>query len=496
MAPPEKPSARRREYQRAIKQCNSSLAIQPRDVAALRRRGDAKRKLGQLGEALADFDAALAMEPRSANILALRGATKRAMLRHREAISDFDAALKLQPGSVPVLLGRATARRALDTMEEKMQAMTDLDAALELEPRNALALQIRGELRRKLGQPRTAIEDFDAALVVQPLYAAALAGRGAARRQLGDYQQAVADYDAALAMEPNGAAMLSGRGAAKLELARFSDAVADFEHALRIDPQDAYAKWGRDEGMKGVGKTMDSRQTITLAGFSRTGMNSSFTEYRDEEYVVNGRATYWSSDREHFIFWCKNESRWKANRAADLAKIRNGRGTAVAAAPVGEDLFCPSLFKGWFEWDGMVWKLRANAGIASIGRQDEAAKPPRSFVLTGFNASAFNTTFVERREPKFAIDGHPSFLSMDGGVIIYYSAKETRWKGSRAVDIAKIKAGGSPAVLGAPPGEDLFNLGPARLKGWHEWDGSAWKPCPNAGIASVGKSEKRLKTSR
>jgi len=466
---------RKRSYIRSIQVCDAELATNPSNAALLGRRGEAKRKLGHNASAIVDFDAGLTIKPASALMLAGRGSAKRALGRFEEAVADFNDALNLDPGSVSLLIGRHAALRSVGRFVE---ALRDLDSALAVNPRSVTALQLRGEMRRKQGNLDGALRDFDWALRQDPRCAAVLAGRGAVRRAMGKKAECISDYDAALRLEPTNAAVLAGRGGAKLELGRYEDALSDFDRALKFNPEEAYARWGRDMALKQRGGT--PLQTITLSGFVKKEMNSRYVERRQLEFTVNDRDTYWSDGGECFLYWCIKEKRWKGSRSSDLPEVQGGRSCGFIGSPLGQNLLAPSLAKGWHEWDGQGWVLRPSAGSFSTGMLSEAFK---TLTLRGFFKQELNLDYIERRQPEFTVNGRETFWSAGSQFFIYWSKKETRWKGTRAEDLQRVQAGRCLGFIGSPVGNDLLDLS-LRL-GWHEWDGSAWVQRLEAGVLGV-----------
>lgn len=470
------PKGRQRTYLRSIQVCDAELAADPYNASLLGRRGEAKRKLGLSESAIVDFDLALSIKPSSALVLAARGSAKRALGRPAEAVADFDLALRLEPKSTQLLLGRSTALRSLGDTEG---ALLDLEVALQVEPSNAAALQLRGELKRKLGHIEAALEDFNAALRISPTLAPALAGRGAAKRSLGKPAECITDFDVALRLEPRNAAVLAGRGGAKLELGRYEEALSDFERALAINPDDAYAKWGRTMAVRQEGRP--PLQTITLSGFERSEINGKYLERRQPEFTVHDRETYWSEGGDLFLYWCQKEARWKGSRASDLPEVQGGRNCGLVGSPLGGDIMAPAFCGGWHEWDGRAWLHRPKAGVSSIGLLDAA---PRAVVLAGFAKESMNVEYVERRQPEFAVGGRETFWSVGGAHFLYFSKKESRWKGARSGDLLRVQGGRHIGFIGSPAGSDLLDA--SLRRGWHEWDGAAWAHRPGAGVASFG----------
>lgn len=466
---------RKRDFEEAIQNCTSALKADPTNASLLHRRGDAKRKLGNLEEAMRDFDAALRIAPKHVQALAGRGVCRRTKGQLKEAVCDFDAALALQPNNATTMLERCAALRALGRTED---ALNDADGAVKLGPRNPSAQQLRGELRRKLGKYKEAIEDFNNALGIEPKNVSALAGRGAAQRAMGRLTGALADLDLAYKLQPNNAAVLVSRGSAKLELGRCGEALTDFQAALKLTPEDAFAKWGQNMATR---QSVMPLRHVTLAGFPTSRVNKLYVERRQPEFCVDDRETFWSVEGDLFVFWCAKEKRWKGSRSRDLQKIQSGASCAFFGSPAGTDLLAPDYNKGWHQWDGKTWSQVPAAGVASLGPD---GAPARSVTLTGFVGAELNVRFVEVRHTDFSVGGRETFWSEDKSYFLFWCIKEKRWKGSKAGDLPRNRGGASKAMIAAPVSADLLSF--SLLKGWHQWDGKAWSFLQNGGVAGLG----------
>ncbi|CAJ1409469.1 unnamed protein product [Effrenium voratum] len=126
----------------------------------------------------------------------------------------------------------------------------------------------------------------------------------------------------------------------------------------------------------------------------------------------------------------------------------------------------------------------ANWGKEWIKRQ-EAEAPLRIITLGGFKfMAAMNTRYTERRSPEHAINGRETYWSHDNNHLLYWSSKERRWKGCRAVDVGRISGQSGPACIGAP--ENVHVLSPSLRRGWFEWNGKEWVKLEGAGLLSFG----------
>jgi len=225
---------------------------------------------------------------------------------------------------------------------------------------------------------------------------------------------------------------------------------------------------------------------VTLGGFSSQILNAEYVERRDSLYRVNDLETYWASDNEYFLYWCKKERRWKGAPASSLQKNQAGGSSAIIGGPVGVDILSAGT-KGWHEWSGTEnkWVKRMEAVVSKIGPAEATS---RMVTLDGFTAACLNVRFSERRGAECVINGHETFWSVDGEYFLFWCKKECRWKLASSNDLERNRTGGSAAVAAAPACEDL--LRPTLLKGWHEWQGKAWVKKAAAGVAQLGASKK------
>jgi len=85
----------RRRYTAAIR-------LNPQSASAYNNRGTARRSLGDLDGAIADFSRALELNPRHANAYNNRGLVRQARGDLIGAATDFEAALRLTPPNGPM----------------------------------------------------------------------------------------------------------------------------------------------------------------------------------------------------------------------------------------------------------------------------------------------------------------------------------------------------------------------------------------------------------
>ena len=98
-------------YEKAIRELDQALRMNPKDAWSYHNRGYAKRNLGQHSAAILDYDAAIRLDPNNAKAYVNRGIAKGELRRYPAAILDFDAAIRLDPNEALAYFNRGYAKR-------------------------------------------------------------------------------------------------------------------------------------------------------------------------------------------------------------------------------------------------------------------------------------------------------------------------------------------------------------------------------------------------
>jgi lipoprotein NlpI len=122
------------EYDRAIRDFDRAIALQPGLVVAWRNRGLAHREKGDFERAIADYDQAALLTPADARIFNDRGLVYVGMDDYARAIQDFDRAIALKPGHALAIKNRG---RTYFYLGNFAQAAADLQRGLSLDSTNA-----------------------------------------------------------------------------------------------------------------------------------------------------------------------------------------------------------------------------------------------------------------------------------------------------------------------------------------------------------------------
>ena len=145
------------EYDRAIRDFDRALALQPDLVVAWKHRGIAHRGKGDYERAVADYDQATLFAPNDARLLTDRGATYVLLNDYPRALKDFDRAIALKPDLAPAIEQRGRAHFYLGNFA---QSAADLQRGLSLDSADAYAAILLHLIRQRLKQDDAA--DFAA----------------------------------------------------------------------------------------------------------------------------------------------------------------------------------------------------------------------------------------------------------------------------------------------------------------------------------------------
>ena len=145
------------ENDRAIRDFDRAIALNPGLVVAWRNRGLAYRGKGDFERALADYDQATLLAPGDARLYVDRGQVYLATNDHARAMQDFDRAVGMKPDLAVALEYRGKTNFLLGNLA---QAAADLQRELSLDSTNASVVLWLHIARLRLAQDDAS--DFEA----------------------------------------------------------------------------------------------------------------------------------------------------------------------------------------------------------------------------------------------------------------------------------------------------------------------------------------------
>lgn len=270
-------AGRQRDYGRAIADFTRALVLDPMNVEALIRRGDAYGQMSQYAMSLADLDRAIALAPNYPPAYVARGIVNTRRKLYDVALGDFAKALELQPNNISALKNRAAVlaeRRDWDL------ALRDLNAVLSIAPFDAIAHYNRGYVYLSTNKYPQAIDDFTVAITVDPNMGVAYNNRCLARTFEGkDLTGALADCDMALKLNPTNLDVQITRGFVYLKMGDPAIAIKEFSAALDVDPNRALALYGRGKARVRMGQLQAGETDIAAAVAIDPGVEAQYARH-------------------------------------------------------------------------------------------------------------------------------------------------------------------------------------------------------------------------
>jgi S1-C subfamily serine protease/lipoprotein NlpI len=150
----------RGNYQEAIDDYDSTLALNPNFTEVYFRRGIAHSSLQHWPEAMADYTRSIAIDPNYSEAYIHRGNIRNILADWQGAMSDFELALGLNPYASAAYIGRG---KALCELNRCQLALSDYNRAIELNPTSAYAYTSRGFAYYRLRDNQSAISSYLAA---------------------------------------------------------------------------------------------------------------------------------------------------------------------------------------------------------------------------------------------------------------------------------------------------------------------------------------------
>jgi tetratricopeptide (TPR) repeat protein len=226
------------DHERAIKDFEDSISIDPTRSWTFTLLGHSYRTQGDLDRAIKSYTEAIQLEAKDPNGYYYRASAYRAQGDFDRALADYDEMIKIDPDDPDAYNARGIAFAAKGALAG---AIEDYGKAIALDAEFALAYSNRGDAYRRQGDLARAIADYDEAIKRDPKDAVAVYKRANSYRLRGDYDRAIEGYGAVIALTEKEADGYYERGITHLIKRAPNQAIADLDRAIAIEPKNASA---------------------------------------------------------------------------------------------------------------------------------------------------------------------------------------------------------------------------------------------------------------
>lgn len=262
-----------KKFEEAIAVIDEALELDPNNLGALEKKGDALFKLGNNDEALLNYEKILQISPNHVvrsgkplfekvleinpnHVFAMNKKGENLLKQDSldEAILYFDKVLEINPNHADSLSNKGVTLEILGSSEEAKQYF---DKALEIDPNQVTALGNKGDAFAKLGNNKEALFYYDKVLSINPRYfdisgtpyydktleidpnhVIALYTKGLGLSFFDNLlEHSISYFDRVLEIEPKHTGALANKGASLVRLGNSQEGLLYFDKALKTDPE-------------------------------------------------------------------------------------------------------------------------------------------------------------------------------------------------------------------------------------------------------------------
>jgi len=122
---------------------------------------------------------------------------------------------------------------------------------------------------------------------------------------------------------------------------------------------------------------MDSSQagplrTVAMQGFKMEILNEEYLEGPTEDFIIQGRESYWAESGEYFLYYCQRFTKWRIAQISGFGQIKTGNCLAFASdTHPGRDIRNDTALRDWIEVVDGAWKRQEEAGVDRLGTLQE-----------------------------------------------------------------------------------------------------------------------------
>ena len=179
---------------------NKSLESNPRQANLFKERAAQYARLWNYEQAIADYTSALAIQPDDADTLHLRGLAYEQLGQVERALEDYRQAIAINPQLSDVYINRGVTFGKMGNFRQSIASLTE---AIRLAPKHPDGYFNRGMTYFQLGDFERAIADFSTVIQFSSNDEDAYYWRGISNEEIGLKEDAIADYQRFLEMSQN-----------------------------------------------------------------------------------------------------------------------------------------------------------------------------------------------------------------------------------------------------------------------------------------------------
>ncbi len=206
----------------------------PNHLRAINNLGSAYDKKGDYENAIKELKSALALNPNYVQALSNLGNIYGKQRKFQESIPIFEKVIQLDPSYAPAHYNLAKAR---DLTSNKQAAAESYRLAIKHNPYFEEAYFNLGFILLDLGQPDEAIKNFKAFLEMQPFNAKAYFGLGNAYMLKNDVEAAIAAYQQSASADPDFLSPHINAGSLQIQKGNIDDALETFLNLAERHPE-------------------------------------------------------------------------------------------------------------------------------------------------------------------------------------------------------------------------------------------------------------------
>jgi len=188
------------------------------------------------------LDRAIQQNPRSALAHLNRGNTLKEMGNLQQAIANYEQAIAIHPGYAEAYVNLGIA---LQESRQSDRALTCYRKAIDLKPDFAEAYFALGNALQEHGQTDAAVVSLQEATRLRPGFVAAYCNLGNLFKDAGRSDEAVAVYAEAIRLQPDFAVAHCNLGNVQKEKQQFQLAIDSYGRATKLNPNFAEAHWNQ-----------------------------------------------------------------------------------------------------------------------------------------------------------------------------------------------------------------------------------------------------------